>query len=361
MTTAAEICPYCAACSKPTGDAIVHVFSDDHIFPEFFGGKTTIRACKSCNDRFGHTFEGRLCNDIAPFFTMLRLCGIRSTRPFIWKRALKHEGIEYDIDQDLLATPSRPVFQRDDSGEIESVIPPHGKISEQLARRRSTRGRGQVKISKYQCSLSDTRWSWNWEIGQDVRKLALKMCAALSEYVRPRSKPLSRSALACLDDDCTQMPVRLVLQQQHNKLERIRSSGIAHSIFVEADGTTGRAYGVIRFFGMLEFYALLNHEFSGDSFAAYASLDLLTRAETFCPAELLALPEPPAVISRYEYDQGMRTRVQRLTQLMDGLNGTSINFLIEAPSAVQAGHIRWESSTVHFTRGSWIRGTNPSL
>src|ERR1019366_7642730 len=46
----AEVCPY----SEPPYD----VFTDDHIFPQFLGGRRTIRVCRSCNSFFGHSFEG---------------------------------------------------------------------------------------------------------------------------------------------------------------------------------------------------------------------------------------------------------------------------------------------------------------
>ncbi len=49
--TEMELCPY----SQPTYTE----FTDDHIFPQYLGGRRTIRVCKQCNNVFGHTFEGR--------------------------------------------------------------------------------------------------------------------------------------------------------------------------------------------------------------------------------------------------------------------------------------------------------------
>src|SRR5439155_1178377 len=42
------LCPYCA--ERPAD-------SDDHVFPQFLGGKATILACTTCNNTFGHSFE----------------------------------------------------------------------------------------------------------------------------------------------------------------------------------------------------------------------------------------------------------------------------------------------------------------
>src|SRR5438046_795158 len=102
MSPKSELCPYCDA--RPRN-------SDDHIFPEFLGGKTTIRACKPCNDVFGHSFEGPVSNDFAPAVVILRRGGLRSPRRFVWRRAIKRDGIDYDLDSDLSLTPSSPSIE----------------------------------------------------------------------------------------------------------------------------------------------------------------------------------------------------------------------------------------------------------
>jgi hypothetical protein len=353
------MCPYCPIPSVPPAGPTTGLLSDDHIFPQFLGGKTTIRACKPCNDRFGHTFEGRICKDLAPFFTALRLCGIKPARPFVWRRALKHDDVEYDINQDLIATPSKPVIQRDESGNIQSVIASSIKTCNQFVQGMQTHRAGRVEITDHHHSLSSIPWNWRWEIGQDLRRLVLKMCAAMSEYFRPGSETFSRSALAYLAGDQRQRtPVRLVLRQ-YDQLAHIRSD-LAHSIFVEADDKTGRSYGIVQLFGVMELYALLNNQFSRESFAAFASLDLLTRVENFQMLEALNLPEAPLFVSSQEYDQGTRAWQEKLMKLLDGLNGTSMNVKVQS-SPTLSRQIPWESSTVNLNRASWVSGTNPVL
>lgn len=154
--------------------------------------------------------------------------------------------------------------------------------------------------------------------------------------------------------------MRLVLRQ-YDQLDHIRS-GLAHSIFVEADGDTGRSYGIVQLFGVMELYALLNDQFSRESFAAFASLDLLTCIENFQMLEALDLPEAPLFVSRQEYDQGIRCWQNKLMKLLDGLNVTSMNVKIKSSPTLSRQQIHWTSSTtVNFHRASWIGGTNPAL
>src|SRR6266852_5244247 len=113
MSADIQLCPYCGVRLQT---------SDDHIFPDFLGGKTTIRACKPCNDLFGHAFEGPVSNDFAPAVVMLRRGGLRSLRRVVWKRAIQKEGIDYDLDSDLQLTPTNPSIERDEKGSIKLAI-----------------------------------------------------------------------------------------------------------------------------------------------------------------------------------------------------------------------------------------------
>ena len=47
MTNA--LCPYC---TREIGtDGVIP--SDEHVFPEYVGGRVTVPACKDCNNRIG--------------------------------------------------------------------------------------------------------------------------------------------------------------------------------------------------------------------------------------------------------------------------------------------------------------------
>src|SRR5690242_105396 len=96
-----DLCPYCGA--RPTN-------SDDHIFSEFLGGQTTIRACKYCNDTFGHSVEGPAFLQLVQLAVSLRNAGLHPPKYLRWKRAIKDPatGIEYDLDSNWTLHPSKP-------------------------------------------------------------------------------------------------------------------------------------------------------------------------------------------------------------------------------------------------------------
>ncbi|HSS99118.1 MAG TPA: HNH endonuclease [Terriglobales bacterium] len=111
-----DICPYCT--KRPTGGG-QDVYSDDHIFSESIGGKKTIRACKKCNDTFGHTFEARNFNQtIIPLRMMLGRAGLQvEPRDTKWKKALKTPAgnvYHLTITSDGLQTETtKPIVKRD--------------------------------------------------------------------------------------------------------------------------------------------------------------------------------------------------------------------------------------------------------
>src|SRR6266702_3209713 len=105
-----DVCPYCTerVCS-----------SDDHIFLDAIGGRRTIRACKPCNDVFGHSFEASaISSNLYPLIVQLGGIGV----PLIdtgakWKRAaVRDNGQVYNavLEGDRCKLEStRPIVRRD--------------------------------------------------------------------------------------------------------------------------------------------------------------------------------------------------------------------------------------------------------
>src|SRR5260370_31617139 len=85
-----ERCPY--------SDPPYAAFTDDHIFPQFLGGRRTIRVCKQCNDVFGHTFEGRASRQLKRLQVFISHFGLDLTRtPASWPAAIVIDGATYDL------------------------------------------------------------------------------------------------------------------------------------------------------------------------------------------------------------------------------------------------------------------------
>jgi|GEM_PF-1440132 hypothetical protein len=65
------LCPHCGRLTTDGGEA-----TDDHVFPEAFGGRDTIRACKWCNSGLGSGVEGKLLKPPSRFVTRLHEFGL---------------------------------------------------------------------------------------------------------------------------------------------------------------------------------------------------------------------------------------------------------------------------------------------
>ena len=109
-----EQCPYC---QPPYAQ-----FTDDHIFPQFLGGRRAIRVCKECNSTFGHSFEGRASQQLKRLQVFISHFGLDLSRnPAMWPSALVIEDEKYD----LLSGPdgaqyrlSKPIFRRNSEGHV---------------------------------------------------------------------------------------------------------------------------------------------------------------------------------------------------------------------------------------------------
>jgi HNH endonuclease len=163
MPSDIQLCPYCGV--RPRN-------SDDHIFPEFLGGKTTVRACKSCNDLFGHTFEGPVSNDFAPVVVTLRRGGLRPPRRAVWKHAIKKEGVDYDLDSDLQLSPSDPSIERDAEGSVKRAVFASLRAARSFIRGQEAQGR-KLKSTPQTIEGTDIRkLEFKLKIGREVRRLA---------------------------------------------------------------------------------------------------------------------------------------------------------------------------------------------
>ncbi len=82
-------CPYC-------GGGLAD--SADHIFPEFLDGSRTIAACRSCNSKFGHTFEARVARALDPIYVQLAVWGVPlPERDRWWRAAYEVDGAHLDL------------------------------------------------------------------------------------------------------------------------------------------------------------------------------------------------------------------------------------------------------------------------
>jgi len=287
-----QLCPYCGV--RPRD-------SDDHIFPEFLGGKTTIRACKPCNDLFGHDFEGPVCNDFASTVVMLRRGGLRAPRQVVWKRALKRDGIDYDVDSDLQMTPSEPRIERDEQGSIKGALFASRKAASGFIRGLEAQGK-KFKLTPQTITGIDMReLHFTVNIGPEVRRLAAKIAIAAADHLGFGGGLVDSEARQFLmgrAPQSTRVRMDLVI---HESIEKMRPP-LSHFVFVKGNGETHNIYAIVQFYGLVQFWVLLNEGgFTRDHFAISAVLDIAKGyRERFELAELVLLPVPLVVMGYAE-------------------------------------------------------------
>jgi hypothetical protein len=291
MSPNSQLCPYCGVGQRN---------SDDHIFPAFLGGQTTIRACKQCNDVFGHSFEGPLSNDFAPVVIIIRRGGIHPPKVVVWKRAFKIGGVDHDLDSDLKLTPSNPSFDRDDLGAIKQGVFSGKKAAKGFIRGQEAAGKRLELIPRSQ-DFPIPKINFDLNIGMEVRRLAIKTAVAAADHMGFSSGLLDEAAREFLFGIVpTSDRVRIDLNIRE-ELEKLRPP-LSHFVFVKGNSQTRTSYAIVQFYGLFQLYALLNPgQFAGEDFAIVAFLDVAKEyAEHFAQTELFKFPEVPVEMAYWK-------------------------------------------------------------
>src|SRR6185437_1140199 len=109
-----SVCPYS---EPPFGE-----FTDDHVFPDFLGGRRSIRVCRECNNRFGYSFEAKAAEQLKRLQVFVSHFGLDLSRnAATWPAVLKIGGVTYDLKSGPNGVQyelARPVIRRDEKGNI---------------------------------------------------------------------------------------------------------------------------------------------------------------------------------------------------------------------------------------------------
>ncbi|MDO8413928.1 MAG: HNH endonuclease [Gallionellaceae bacterium] len=310
-----KICPYCI--SNPA-DTV------DHIFPQFLGGNKTIWACQSCNSLFGHSFEAAVHRDTTPLASMLALCGLRLSRPAVWKKALEDEDgyhLDFDGGQRLLK-PSQPIVQKDTqtgslrvTGDKRRVT----AIANGFLRKYPSATIKHTDLTKQ--VPSPDNFTHALTIGTEIRRLAVKMCVALIKYSYPTLDVIDDRVRAfLLGNAVAEIPVRLAYYD-YAVLHELRKP-LSHWVYVEGSRQKG-AYGVVQLFGCIQLYVVLNRNYDTPAFAFFASLDQPEWKERFEEPGLLNLWEAAKIITTEEQTLGVRGWFNSLNAQVKDAFGTN--------------------------------------
>jgi len=295
MSANSQSCPYCRI--RPRS-------SEDHVFPEFLGGKSTIRACKPCNDLFGHAFEGPVSNDFAPMVVMLRKGGLRPPRRAVWRRAVKRDGVDYDFDSDLNLSRSSPSIERDEKGSIKRAAFAGLQAAKSFIRGQEAIGKKLKLIPQTIKDIDMPRLEFRLNIGAEVRRLAIKIAIAAADRMGFSDGLIDEGTKEFLLGTADNTGRVRMDWTKHDELEKLRPP-LSHFAFVKGNGQTHRSYAILQFYGILQLYAVLNDTaFAGNDFAIIAVLDPVQGyAERFEQADLLTFPEAPVKLGHWEFQR----------------------------------------------------------
>jgi hypothetical protein len=254
-------------------------------------------------------------SDLAPFIVMLRTVGLKSARRVVWKRAHTDAatGLDFDLDSHLAMVPSRVTIEKDATGKITKAVFPSQNSSDRFVRQSSTL---KYKVSKFGIPPI-TSWSnktLTFTIGRELQRLAMKMSVAVAEISGHRKDIFDADARSFLLTGHSLQQHAGIDFSTYSILEASKPA-LAHMIYVKGNADTGRCYSIVQLFGTIQLYVILNHSsYGGETFAAFAVYDVVTKKETFRDAELFRFPAPPVHIPDQIYEEGLRKWGRELTR-----------------------------------------------
>lgn len=273
------------------------IYTDDHIFFEAIGGRRTIRACKGCNDRFGHSFEAQtIQNNLHPLLVLLGDGGVSVLDPGAkWKNAfVGKDGLPYHLTlgpHGMVPEGARIAVERDPSTPNmirvtvnEDAAAP--KLLHQFSNSKKFHLTSRVKLPPVQ----NDNVQATFNMGNAMRMTALKMAFAVATIALPTELDRfveARKNLGGSVSDLDQTQVRID-HRDHPVLDRNRKP-LCHAIYVEQ--AEGIVHGVVQFFGSFQFWVKLSSRISCPSETAMiATLDPISGIEEFREIPRLGIP-----------------------------------------------------------------------
>ena len=277
-----ERCPY----SEPPFEEL----SDDHIFPEFLGGRRTIRICRDCNSRFGHSFEAKAAAQLKRMQVFISHFGLDLTNSGAsWPSALEIDGVTYDLrsgPDGVQYELARPVILRNESGEIVGGRARSRREAEQVIAGLIRKGRAKsLEVEEATDETLDgvklsVDLSYNEDLYRFSTKLVANVAVALGRDTLVRESGIGRYLRNSLAWQTR------IGNLDTSAIRKLRPS-LSHTVYVEFGD---RSHGVVILFGWMEVYVPLPSSAPG---AILGFLDPITGEEFFGKTEILGI-SPPA-------------------------------------------------------------------
>jgi HNH endonuclease len=277
-----EVCPYS---DPPFGE-----FTDDHIFPEFLGGRRWVRVCRNCNSRFGHSFEATAATQLRRLQVFVSHFGLDVTRtPATWPSALEMDGTTYNLKSGPSGVQyelARPVILRNEAGDVIGGRARSRSEAEQAAASLIRKGNAkEVKIEEAPGeNLNDIKLVVDLSYNADLYRFSAKLVANMTVFMGRRTFVKEsgiagylhgnlawNAGIACCDTSA---------------IRNLRP-GLSHTVYVEFGP---QSHAVVILFGGMQIYVPLPAAPSG---AILGFLDPITGEESFGEVKALNITPSP--------------------------------------------------------------------
>ena len=282
-----EECPYC---EPPYAE-----FTDDHIFPQFLGGRKTIRVCKKCNNSFGHSFEGRASQQLKRLQVFISHFGLDLTRnPAVWPSALVIDDVTYDLMSGPEGTQyrlSNPIVRRDREGRVVG-----GKVRSRSEANKLAKGIIESGIAKNveivpedSQTLEDVKLDIAGSFDENIFRFSTKLAASVA-VASGFQQVISRSEIPGFLHGTAKWSTSIAFCDVE-PLRKMKPP-LAHTVYLEMGESS---YALVLIFGFKKIFVPLPA--SPVARGILASLDPLTGAELIEDVERIGPRKVPDFVA----------------------------------------------------------------
>jgi hypothetical protein len=282
MVQSDEVCPYS---DPPFGE-----FTDDHVFPQFLGGRRSIRVCRDCNNLFGHSFEANAARQLKRMQVFISHFGLDLTRaPATWPSALVIDDTTYNLTSGPRGTQyelARPVIRRNEAGDIIGGRARSRSEAEQTAASLINKGKAnEIKIEEAPGeNLNGIALSVNLSYNEDLYKFSAKLVGNTA-IVMGRAALIKDSGIGRHLHGSLNWGARIA-NCDTSAIRRLRPP-LSHTVYIEFGP---ESHAVVILFGGMQVYVPLPAAEQG---AVLGFLDPITGEESFHEVSVLNTTPPP--------------------------------------------------------------------
>jgi hypothetical protein len=284
-----DVCPF--------SDPPYAEFTDDHVFPQFLGGRMSVRICRDCNSGFGHTFEAAAAKHLKRLQVFISHFGLDLSRsPATWPSALVIGDAMYNLKsgpQGAQYELARPIVRRDQSGCIADGTVRSRAEAREIAASLTKKGRAkEVELQEVPgTTFKDIKLTVDLGYNDEIFRLATKM-ASNTAILMGRASLVKTSGLGRYLRGGGEWATCIAFCDTSG-IRAIRPR-LSHTVYVEFGV---RSYAVVILFGDFQVYVPLPEDRPG---AMIGFLDPLTGEESFKETASIGIKPPPRFVSRDE-------------------------------------------------------------